>query len=107
LYLSQVFEDDIIPLLASDHAFIEDNFYSAQQAVRGTLYSREGWQHPPGHKLVGWVKHYRNAPIVYLQCGDSQATYGNKHFRTLLHNAINWVSSREARDGAAARNKSS
>lgn len=105
LYLAHVYEDEVIPLLYSDYTFVQENFYSAQQAVQGTLHSREGWSHPPGHNLIGWVKHYRNAPIVYLQCGDSQATYDNPAFQRLLHNAINWVASDEARAWARQRHQ--
>ena len=73
LYLAHVFDDSIVPLLVSDYDLVEDNFYSAQQAVQGKLFSRQGWHHEPGHKLLGWVKSYRNSPIVYLQSGDGKA----------------------------------
>ncbi len=105
LYLYHVFDDDVVPLLSSDYDFSDANFYSAQEAVQGRLYSREGWRHEAGHNLVGWVKHYRNAPIVYLQCGDSREAYDNPAFRQLLHNAINWVASPAAREWAEARNR--
>ncbi|MGB1140114.1 MAG: ThuA domain-containing protein [Halioglobus sp.] len=103
LYLYHVFDEDVVPLLTSRHAFAQDNFYSAQHAVQGRLHSREGWTHPSGPNVVGWAKHYRNSPIVYLQCGDSAEAYANVHFRQLLHNAINWVSSTDAQEWAAAR----
>ncbi|MEP5765691.1 MAG: ThuA domain-containing protein [Halieaceae bacterium] len=96
LYLCPVFEESVIPLIRSDYAFTDANFYSAQQAVAGTMFSREGWSHPPGCELVGWVKHYRNSPIVYLQGGDDPVAYDNEHFQRLLHNAIRWVASDEA-----------
>jgi hypothetical protein len=104
LYLCPVFEADVIPLLKSDYTFIDDNFYSANLAVQGTLYSREGWRHPPGSNLVGWVKHYRNSPIVYLQGGDDPMAYNNEGFQRLLHNAIRWVASEEAHSWARQRN---
>ena len=97
LYLAHVFEDTITPLLASDYGYVDENFYSAQEAVQGRMYSRQGWHHPPGHNRVGWVKSYRNSPIVYLQCGDSKAAYDNPAFQTLLRNAIDWVSSDDAK----------
>ena len=44
LYLSEVFEDSITPLLASDYEFTRDNFYSATKAVRdGSMFDNEGW----------------------------------------------------------------
>ena len=105
LYLHEVFEDDVVPLLRSDHAFVRDNFYSAAKVVReGKMFSNDGWEHSPGSNLIGWVKHYRNSPIVYLQCGDDPRAYGNPQFRTLLANAIAWASSPEARDWARQRN---
>ncbi len=105
LYLYTVFEDSVVPLLTSDYDFSDGNFYSAQHAVQGRLHCRDGWRHPTGSNVIGWVKHYRNAPIVYLQCGDNRAAYDNPGFRLLLRNAIDWVASPQARDWAAARNQ--
>ncbi len=96
LYLSEVFEDSVTPLLRSDYAFEQDNFYSAAQAVAGKMFSNEGWAHPPGSNLVGWVKRARNSPLVYLQFGDGPETYGDVQYRRLLANAIGWVASSEA-----------
>ena len=96
LYLCPVFEDAVTPLLASDYRFTDENFYSAALAVAGEMYSREGWQHPPGCSLVGWVKHYRASPIVYIQGGDDPEAYANPHFQRLVHNAVRWVSSEQA-----------
>jgi type 1 glutamine amidotransferase len=100
LYLCPVFEDSVVPLLRSDYGFTADNFYSAGRAVAGEMYSREGWQHPPGSSLVGWVKHYRNSPIVYIQGGDDPEAYANPQFQRLLHNAVRWVASEDARQWA-------
>lgn len=105
LYLCPVFEQELVPLLRSDYAFTDDNFYSAKRAVEGTMFSREGWSHPAGSTVVGWVKHYRNSPIVYLQGGDDPVAYANEHYRRLLHNAIRWVAGEEARAWARARHR--
>lgn len=105
LYLGAVFTDDVIPLLQSDYEFTDGNFYSASQAVQGKLNSREGWSHPSGSPLVGWMKSYRNSPIVYLQCGDDPVAYANENFQRLLHNAIRWVASEEAHLWARLRNQ--
>ncbi len=105
LYLYEVFEDSVVPLLRSGHAFVRDNFYSAAKVVReGKMFSNDGWQHDRGSDLIGWAKHYRNSPIVYLQCGDDPKAYDNPHFRMLLGNAIAWVSSAPAREWARQRN---
>lgn len=107
LYLCPVFEEDVVPLLRSDYHFDDSHFYSAARAVAGTMNSREGWSHPTGCNLVGWVKHWGNSPIVYLQGGDDAVAMANPHFRRLVHNALRWVSSDEARawarEKAAAR----
>jgi len=97
LYLFEVFEDAVTPLFRSDFSFTAEHFYSAKQALAGQLNANAGWQHAPGSNLVGWVKRYRNSPIVYLQFGDGPATYRNASFRRILQNAIRWACSPEAR----------
>jgi len=107
LYLCPQFEDSFTPLLVSDYAFTEENFYSARQAVAGNMFSRQDWNHPPGSPIIGWVKHYGNSPIVYLQGGDDDRAYANEHYQRLLHNAIRWVASDDAHQWARARNSES
>ena len=105
VYLSHVFEDSIIPLFASSWDFTKDNFYSAANAVvRGELNSNQGWEHPNGSNIVGWIKNYKNAPVVYLQFGDGPAAYQNPNFRRILAQAIQWASSDEAKCWARDRN---
>lgn len=104
LYLSEVFTDNIQPLLASDYDFTRDNFYSATKAVRdGKMFDNEGWEHPDGSNVVGWVKHYRNSPIAYLQGGDDSEAYSCSNYRQLLQNAIHWAASDAALDWARRR----
>ena len=100
LYLGEVFEDLVHPLLASDAAFTRDVFYSATLAVRGRMFSNEGWDHADGSNLIGWAKRARRSPLVYLQPGDGPPTYENPHYRRLLENAIRWTASAEALDWA-------
>jgi type 1 glutamine amidotransferase len=100
LYLCPVFEEELTPLLRSDFRFEDDNFYSAGHAVAGRMYCREKWSHPAGSNLVGWVKRYRNSPIVYLQGGDDATAMANEHFRQLVHNAVRWVASSDAKEWA-------
>ena len=93
LYLSEVFEDDVQPLLASDYRFERDNFYSARKAVaERKMFDNEGWEHAPGSNLIGWTRTEGASRIVYLQCGDDPVAYANPHFQTLLKNAIEWAS---------------
>ncbi len=95
LYLYEVFEDDVEPLLVSDHAFVRDNFYSAAAVVRdGKMFDNDGWEHEPGSNLIGWTRTVGKSRIVYLQCGDDPQAYANPCFRQLLGNAIRWVAER-------------
>jgi type 1 glutamine amidotransferase len=96
IYLSEVFEDSVQPLLRSDATFTRDNFYSAAQAISGKMFSNEGWSHEDGSNLVGWTKRARNSPLVYLQPGDGPATYDDPNYRRLIENAIRWVASPQA-----------
>lgn len=97
LYLAEVFEDDVVPLLRSDYRFERDNFYSATAAIEGAMFSNEGWEHAPGSALIGWAKCAGNSPLVYLQPGDDEVTYANPVYRRLIENAIRWTASAEAR----------
>lgn len=96
LYLHEIFEDDVTPLLASDYSFTRENFYSAAHVVlRGRMFDNADWDHPPGSSLIGWTREVGKSRIVYLQCGDDPVAYRNEHFRRLLRNAIDWVSDRD------------
>lgn len=97
LYLYEVFEDSVIPLLTSSHDFTRENFYSAAKVVlEGRLHDNENWDHEPGSNLVAWVKHYANSPIAYIQGGDDPEAYSSPEYRQLLQNAIHWAASQEA-----------
>lgn len=100
LYLNEIFEDDVVPLMRSDYEFTQENFYSAARAVAGDMYSREGWTHDPGSNLVAWAKRARSSPLVYLQFGDGPETYADSHYRRLLQNALRWAASSAALDWA-------
>lgn len=93
LYLAEIFDKDVVPLVRSDYSFVADNFYSAAHAVAGRMYDNTDWAHPPGSNLVGWARHQGDAPIVYLQFGDGPATYQNPSVQRMLANALNWISS--------------
>lgn len=97
LYLAELFEGDVVPLLRADHEFVAGNFYSATAAIEGRMFSNEGWDHPPGSNLIGWAKRARRSPLVYLQPGDDEVTYTNPAYRKLVENAIRWTASEEAR----------
>ena len=107
LYLFEVFEDLVEPLLRSDYSFDRQNFYSAQLAVKGHMFDNKAWNHAPGSNLVGWTKKARRSPLCYLQPGDGPETYGNPQYQRLVENSIRWVASAAARkwaqDGVATK----
>jgi uncharacterized protein len=104
LYLFPVLEDRVLPLLRTQFPMDDPTkFSSADLAIRGTRNSNEGWTHPAGSQLVGWVKHAGRSPIAYLQFGDGPITYADPNFRRVLANAIGWVASSDAHNWAQHR----
>lgn len=96
LYLAPVFAGEVEPLIRARHAFVRDNFYSAALAVGGTMFSNQGWEHPPGSDLIAWHRTVGAGRLVYLQPGDGPATYADANFRRLLANALDFVAPRQA-----------
>ena len=92
LYLAQVFEDDVEPLVRARHDFVAANFYSAAHAVAGRMNENAGWPHPRGSDLVAWARREGSARIVYLQPGDGPDAFRNPPVRRLLANALDWTS---------------
>ena len=91
LYLCEVFEQDVTPLLRADAEFAQERFWSAANALRGAGPSREGWSHAPGSNLIGWARCVHASRLVYLQPGDGPATFGDSNYRRLVANALRWV----------------
>ncbi|MBW2942427.1 ThuA domain-containing protein [Zhongshania aquimaris] len=106
LYLYEVFEQDVIPLLSGNYPPISDNFYSAAHAGLGRMFSNADWPHPQGSNYLAWAKSYKNSPIVYIQMGDGPSAYENPHFQKILSNAIAWLGSAESLAWAKKRNQS-
>lgn len=103
LYLFPVLEDDVVPLMRTTFGVRDPSqFWSADLAIRGRRDSNEGWTHPAGSDLVGWVKSAGHSPVVYLQFGDGPATYADPNYRKVLGNAMRWAASREAHEWARA-----
>lgn len=104
LYCFPVLTNRVVPLLRTTFDTTDDQqFFSADLAIRGQRDSNDGWRHPPGSDLVGWATSSGRSPVVYLQFGDGPVTYADETFRTVLANAIAWVASDDARDWAARR----
>jgi type 1 glutamine amidotransferase len=103
VYLHPVLLDRVTPILRTDHDMTAASFFSGEMAIRGRLYESEGWTHPEGTGIVGWVKSAGRSPVAYLQSGHGPAAYANAGFRRLLANAVDWVSSPDAHDWAASQ----
>ena len=91
VYLFDVFEDSITPLLRSSYPAVSENFYSLARAVKGNMSSNEGWSRRPGSDIVGWTKRARNSPLVYIQAGHGPTAYANPSYVQLLYNSIKWT----------------
>lgn len=94
LYLCAVLDDAITPILASGFDYESANFFSTFRAMQGHKFDRQGWTHPPGSNVVGWVRHQDNSRIVYLQPGDGSTAYRNPDIRRLWSNAVRWTARR-------------
>jgi len=103
VYLNPILLDRIVPLFRTDFDTSPEHFYSGELAVCGRLWARDGWTHPPGSGIIGWVKTAGISPIVYFQPGHGPSAYANDGFRRVLSNAIAWVASKEAHSWAASR----
>jgi uncharacterized protein len=66
VYGSYLVNDDVTPLLKTDH--------------------------PESTPMVGWRQQYEKSRIVYLQLGHDHFAYENENYRLLVLNAIQWVS---------------
>ena len=99
LYCCPVFTSDVVPLLRADAP--DGPFRETYHEVLGTPRDGPPWQHPAPSDLIGWAKAAGRSPVVYLQPGDGPDTFCHPGYRRLLANAVEWVSSADARGWAA------
>jgi len=109
LYFAPVLIDRITPLLAHDAdmdgALFQDTFdeVSNGSSTGVTCAGRDGdGGLNGGSSLMGWTTTAGSSPIATLLMGDGPSTFENPMFRTLLGNALDWVSSADAHAAAAA-----
>lgn len=88
------FEAHVLPLLRGDYRFAAENFTPPPLAPAA---ERESWAHPAGSNLIVWGNALRSSPVVACDVGDGPAAFESPHFRRLLHNAVRWVASPDAR----------
>ena len=95
LYLYEVPEDEVTPLLRSDYAFEWDNFYSAARVVRNGKDVRQRRLEPRPRRSIWWVRLRKRAPAAASICraAMTQRPTSNPHGQRLIANAIDWVSS--------------
>jgi type 1 glutamine amidotransferase len=104
LYCCPVFEDEVVPLLRTDAAMAGELFTRTYEHVLvGEAEAPDCRDHPPASDLIGWVTVAERSPVVYVQPGDSAATFALDPYRRLIANALAWVASAEAHRWAAAR----
>jgi uncharacterized protein len=103
LYCCPIFDDEVIPLVTADADFSGSRFIRTyEHVVVGAEEAPDCADHPPASHLIAWAKAAGRSPLVYIQPGDTAATFGLAPYRRLMANAINWVSSDAARNWAAA-----
>jgi hypothetical protein len=109
LYFAPVLSDRITPILGHDAdmsgELFQDTFdevsNGASTGVTCAGRPAGGGLHG-GNRLMGWTTVAGRSPLATLLMGDGPGTFANPMFRLLLGNALDWVSSDEARIAAEA-----
>lgn len=97
LYCCPVFEDRVVPLLRHDADTSPAGFLRTYEHVLvGEQGAPSSEGHPPASDLVAWATTAGASRVVYVQPGDSAATFGVPGYRRLIGNAVDWVSARSA-----------
>jgi len=105
LYLFQLLDPDILPILRADHHFSNKDFHSAAAALRGAQAAASSALNPGATDLVAWARAAGCAPVVAIQPGDGAETFANPGYRRLIANTIGWLTSPEAARWAAAEDE--
>lgn len=102
LYCCPVFEHEVVPLLRTDADMDGRLFTSTYEHVLfGPDDAPDCSTHPPASDLIAWANVAERSPVVYVQPGDSAATFRAAPYRHLLTNALRWVASPAAHEWAA------
>jgi uncharacterized protein len=106
LYCCPIFDDEVVPLVRTDAAMEPESFISTyEHVIVGEAEAPRSTGHPQPSTLIAWATAAGNSPIVYIQPGDSAATFGLPMYRRLVANALAWVSSAEAHDWAQSNHR--
>jgi hypothetical protein len=104
LYCCPILEDRVVPLVRHDADVSPTRFVSTYEHVlHGEDAAPDCTGHPPASDLVAWATSAANSPVVYVQPGDSGATFGLPGYRQLIGGAVDWVASPAARTWARSR----
>ena len=104
LYCCPVLEDRIVPLVRSNADFSAAHFISTyEHVIVGESAAPRCDGHPPPSNVISWATSAGRSPIVFIQPGDSAATFALDGYRRLVGNALDWVTSPAARSWAAER----
>jgi type 1 glutamine amidotransferase len=94
LYLMDIYEDEITPLVRAEYEFTRAHFYSAELAVaHGRMNENVGWYPRPSSNVIAWAKRAGNSRLVYVQPGHGPETFEHPVYRQPIGNAVRWVSS--------------
>lgn len=104
LYCCPVLEDDVVPLVRHDADVDPARYVSTYEHVlHGEAAAPDCSGHPSASGLVAWATSAGPSPVVYVQPGDSAATFAVPGYRRLVGNAVDWVASDDARAWALTR----
>lgn len=104
LYCCPVFEDEVVPLLRHDGRTSPESFVSTYEHVlHGEIAAPDCTGHPAASDLLAWATTAGRSPLVYVQPGDSAATFALPAYRQLIGNALAWVASPAAHRWAQDR----
>ncbi len=103
LYCCPVLEHRVVPLMRHDADTAPQRFLSTyEHVVHGELAAPDCTGHPSASNLLAWASAASSSPVVYVQPGDSAATFAVPGYRRLIGNAVDWVASEDARAWARA-----
>ena len=104
LYCCPIFEDRVVPLIRSSADFSPSLFISTyEHVIVGEAAAPRCDRHPQPSSVIAWATSAGRSPIVFIQPGDSAATFALEPYRRLVGNALSWVASPEARSWAEGR----
>ena len=94
LYCCPIVERDVVPLIRADVNMDGRLFTSTYEYVLlGQEAAPDCALHPPASDLIVWATAVERSPVVYIQPGDTAATFAAEPYRRLVANALAWVSS--------------